>query len=87
MAKSLETPQAGSLLLQMIDNASYRLAETAVDPSFVSQRLSKARSVADALVLGIARGNQVDLGLVDDPLLSADDRLIVLRSAHAPSAA
>jgi voltage-gated potassium channel len=86
VAKSLETPQAGSLLLQLIDNASYRLTETAVDPSLVAQRLSSARAMADALVLGIARGNQVDLGLVDDPLLSADDRLIVLRSVPAASA-
>jgi voltage-gated potassium channel len=83
VAKSLETPQAGSLLLQLIDNANYRLTETAVDPALVSQPLSKARSMADALVLGIARGNQVDLGIIDDPVLGADDRLIVLHAVQA----
>ena len=31
VAKSLETPQAGSLLLQLIDNANYRLVETPVE--------------------------------------------------------
>jgi voltage-gated potassium channel len=86
VAKSLETPQAGSLLLQLIDNANYRLKETPVDPAFVSQPLSKARAVADAIVLGIARGNQVDLGLIDDPLLTADDRLIVLHAVSAQAA-
>lgn len=86
VAKSLETPQAGSLLLQMIDNATYRLIETPVDPALVSQPLSKARAVEEALVLGIARGNQVDLGLVDDPVLAADDRLIVLHAVAAQAA-
>jgi voltage-gated potassium channel len=81
VAKSLETPQAGSLLLQLIDNTSYRLAEAAVDPALVSQRLSKARSMSGALVLGIARGAHVDLGVIDDPVLDAEDRLIVLKAA------
>jgi voltage-gated potassium channel len=83
VAKSLETPQAGSLLLQLIDNSDYRLVEAAVIPALVSQPLSKARSMAGALVLGIARGNQVDLGVADDPVLAADDRLIVLEAVKA----
>jgi hypothetical protein len=73
-------------LLQLIDNANYRLVETAVDPALVSQPLSKARALADALVLGIAHGNQVDLGLVDDPVLGAEDRLIVLHAVAAAPA-
>jgi voltage-gated potassium channel len=83
VAKSLETPQAGSLLLQLIDNSNYRLVEAAVTPALVSQPLSKARSMAGALVLGIARGTQVDLGIADDPVLTADDRLIVLHAVPA----
>jgi voltage-gated potassium channel len=83
VAKSLETPQAGSLLLQMIDNANYRLVEAPVDATFVSQPLSKARAEADALVLGIARGTDVDLGIADDPVLAAGDRLIVLEALKA----
>jgi voltage-gated potassium channel len=83
VAKSLETPQAGSLLLQLVEDATYRLAEVPVDPSLVSQPLSKARSTSGGLVLGISRGVHVDLGIKDDPLLAADDRLIVLRAAPA----
>jgi voltage-gated potassium channel len=83
VAKSLETPQAGSLLLQMIDNASYRLVETPIDPALVSEPLSKARAEADALVLGIARGTDVDLGIADDPVLAPGDRLIVLEALKA----
>jgi voltage-gated potassium channel len=83
VAKSLETPQAGSLLLQLIDNSTYRLVEAPVDPAFVSQPLSKARATADSLVLGIARGSDVDLGIADDPVLASGDRLIVLEARKA----
>jgi voltage-gated potassium channel len=79
LAKSLETPQAGDLLLQLVDDTSYRLLELPVSPELVSQPLSHARAQADTLVLGISRGDKVDLGLADDPTLNADDRLIVLQ--------
>ncbi len=78
LAKSLETPQAGGLLLSLVDSTSYRLAETPVAPELVSQPLSRARASAGRLVLGIARERQVDLGVGEDPVLDADDHLIVL---------
>lgn len=80
VAKGLETPQAGSVLLQLLDGENYRMAELAVDPGLVAQPLSKARAASGQLVLGIARGNAVDLGVGSDPVLSADDRLIVLEA-------
>jgi voltage-gated potassium channel len=83
IAKSLETPSAGSLLVQLVNNASFRLAEVPVDQALVSQPLSKARDASDLLVLGFARGAKVDLGVGDDPSLEAGDRLIVLEPAAA----
>jgi voltage-gated potassium channel len=83
IAKSLETPSAGSLLVQLVNNASFRLAEVPVDAALVSQPLSKARDASDLLVLGFARGTKVDLGVGDDPPLAAGDRLIVLEPAAA----
>ena len=80
VAKGLETPQAGSLLLQLLDSTSYRMAETEVDPALVSQPLSKARAISGALVLGIAHGSSVELGVGSDPVLAAGDRLIVLEA-------
>jgi voltage-gated potassium channel len=80
VAKGLETPQAGSLLLQLLDSTSYRMAETEVDSAFVSQPLSKARAISGALVLGIARGSSVDLGVGSDPVLAPGDRLIILEA-------
>jgi voltage-gated potassium channel len=78
LAKSLETPQAGDVLLAMLDTTNYRMIEIAVEPSAVSQPLSQARGRSDALVLGVYRDGKVELGISDDPILAADDRLIVL---------
>ena len=78
LAKSLETPEAGDLLLQLVDTENYRLGERAVDEALVSRRLSEARATAGSLVLGIARDGHVDLGIGEDPVLSAGDTLIVL---------
>lgn len=80
LAKSLETPQAGDVLLSLVDGENYRMVETRVDPSFISKPLSLARGRADVLVLGVSRGGRVELGLADDPTLGPDDRLIVLES-------
>ena len=81
LAKSLETPQAGDVLLQLVDTSTYRLVESGVDAAFVSQRLSQARGRSGALVLGVCRGGKVELGVTDDPVLTAEDRLIVLEPA------
>jgi voltage-gated potassium channel len=80
VAKGLETPQSGSVLLQLLDSTNYRMAEKDIDESLISEPLSKARGMAGALVLGIARTGGVDLGVGDDPVLAAGDRLIVLEA-------
>jgi len=83
LAKSLETPQAGKVLLAMLDTSTYRMIEVAVDPAAVSHPLSAARARSDALVLGVCRHGKVELGVSDDPVLAADDRLIILSSGAA----
>jgi voltage-gated potassium channel len=85
IAKSLETPTAGHLLLQLVDTESYRLVESAVAAELVSQPLSHARGRAGLLVLGIARDGEVDLGVNEDPVLAAEDRLIVLEPLESRS--
>jgi hypothetical protein len=66
------------VLLAMLDTTSYRMIEIEVDPASVSLPLSKARAISDALVLGVCRAGKIELGVTDDPILAADDRLIVL---------
>ena len=78
VAKSLETPEAGDLLLQLVDATGYRLQEQIVDEALATRTLSAARADPGALVLGIARDGRVDLGIGEDPQLSVGDRLIVL---------
>ena len=67
----------------MLDTATYRMIEVAVDPAAVSHPLSAARAWSDALVLGVCRDGKVELGVSDDPVLAADDRLIILSSGAA----
>jgi voltage-gated potassium channel len=81
LAKSLETPGAADLMLQLVGTENYRLEERPVDEAFLSQPLSQARCTVGALVLGIAREGRVDLGVGNDPVLAAGDRLIVLEPA------
>jgi voltage-gated potassium channel len=79
VAKSLETPAAGILIREMVASDEYRLVETAVDPSLVSQKLSAARARPGTLVLGLCQKGKVDLGVNEDPVLDAGDTLIVLQ--------
>lgn len=81
VAKSLETPEAGDLLLQLVDATNFRLEEQIVGEALDAKHLSNARAIPGTLVLGIARDGRVDLGIGDDPALSAGDRLIVLHKS------
>jgi voltage-gated potassium channel len=84
VAKSLETPEAGDLLLGLVDSTDYRMAERIVDDALATQTLSAARAASippAPLILGIARDGNVDLGIGDDPQLSVGDRLIVLQQS------
>jgi len=80
LAKSLEAPQAGDVLLALVDSTNYRMVESVVDSGLVSQPLSAARGRAGSFVLGVYRGGQVDFGIDTDPILSADDRLILMET-------
>ncbi|HEY3774414.1 MAG TPA: ion channel [Solirubrobacteraceae bacterium] len=80
VAKSLETPEAGDLLLSLVGATDYRLEERIVDDELRgrARTLSAARSTPGTLILGIARDGKVELGVNNDPELNTGDRLIVL---------
>lgn len=78
LAKCLETPAAGDLLLQLVDTERYRLVESDIGADLLSQPLSRARDRTGTLVLGVRRGDKIDLGVDDDPVLAAEDRLILI---------
>jgi len=80
VAKSLESPHAGDVLLKLLDSTDLFMRERRVDSAFVHHRLSEVRGSSGRLVLGILRQGQVELGLADDPQLEPDDMVIFIES-------
>jgi len=82
LAASLETPHAGEMISQLVGSRDV-LAE--VDPgTAVGKRLSAVRNERPGLVLGLVRDGEFTLGLGDDPVVAAGDRLLVAEAnGHA----
>jgi voltage-gated potassium channel len=75
LAAALETPHAGEMISALVGNRD-ALAE--VEPgAAVGKRLSAVRSERTGLVLGVVQNGEFTLGLGDDPVIDADDRLLV----------
>jgi voltage-gated potassium channel len=86
LAKSLEAPHAGELLLRLIESNGYRMSERPVAASEAGRPLSAVRSDSAAstgLVLGAVHDGTVVLGVGRDPVLDADDRLLVIEPEAA----
>jgi voltage-gated potassium channel len=79
LAKSLESPHAGDLLLELVDSPKHKLEELKVESDAVGQKVSAVRCRDHTLVLGIVHAGKVDLALRDDPILAEGDRLLVAR--------
>ena len=82
LAASLETPHAGEMISALVGSRDV-LAE--VDPgTSVGKRLSAVRNERPGLVLGLVRDGEFTLGLGDDPVVAAGDRLLVAEATgHA----
>ncbi len=83
LAKSIETPHAGDLLLEMVGSPDLFFQELAVTGEAVGKPLSAVRSEEQGLVLGAVRSGRVDMGLGADPILEAGDLLLLLRRSKA----
>jgi len=79
MAKTLETPHAADLLMRMVDSEEYQLAEIPVSESWVSKPFSEVRRDYPAVTLALVHEKEVILGVERDPIVEADDSLLVLR--------
>ncbi|MCL4423582.1 MAG: ion channel [Actinobacteria bacterium] len=81
LAKSLETPHAGELLLRLVGSNGYRLREVAADPGWIGKPLSVVRAQHGGLVLGLAQSDgEVAIGVGHDPVIQAGDSLLVVAS-------
>ena len=80
LAASLETPHAGEMISALVGSRDV-LAE--VDPgTSVGKRLSAVRNERPGLVLGLVRDGEFTLGLGDDPVVAAGDRLLVAEATR-----
>jgi voltage-gated potassium channel len=82
LAASLETPHAGEMISQLIGNRD-ALAEVEAGAAAVGKRLSAVRNERLGLVLGLVRNGEFTLGLADDPVIAAGDRLFVAETSHS----
>ncbi|MHB8191421.1 MAG: ion channel [Ferrimicrobium sp.] len=78
LAKSIETPHAAALLLELVSSKEYRFEERSVPDELVGMALSRVRAEHDGLVLGLVHDNSVDMGIALDPVLVAGDQLLLL---------
>lgn len=79
LAKSLEAPHAGELLLRILDSDGVQLKERPVDDG-AGRPLSALRAASRGVVIGAVQGGRVVLGIADDPVLTAGDRILVLEA-------
>ena len=78
LAKTLEAPHAGDLLLQLLDSEHYRMHERPVAGDLVGLAPRELRLDPPAIVLGVVRGSEVTPVLTSDQALRAGDVLITL---------
>jgi voltage-gated potassium channel len=80
LAKVLEAPHTGELLLELLDSESHRLDELELGAADAGRRLSAVRAERDDLVLGIVHDGKIEMGIGNDPTLAEGDLLLVARA-------
>lgn len=76
LAKSLESPHAGDLLLTLINTERHRLLEEPVDSASRGKALSQVRGQRSELLLGAVCQGRITLGIGEDPTLQDGDTLL-----------
>lgn len=78
VAKGLEAPHAGELLMHLVRGEEHRLVEHRVEAGQPPRPLSSLRAERHELILGVVQGSSVSLGVSDDPEVRPGDFLLVL---------
>lgn len=79
LAKSLQAPHAGRLLMQMVNSDEFVIEEMDVTEDMVGQTFGSVRHAHPEYILGLAQNDEVVLGIRRDPLIEAGSSLLVLR--------
>ncbi len=82
LAKSLESPHAGDLLLTLINAERHRLLEEPVDAASSGKVLSVVRGERSELLLGAVCSGRITLGIGEDPALQEGDTLLFVVADH-----
>jgi voltage-gated potassium channel len=80
LAMTLETPHAGDMVAQLVEAGRDILAEVDAGPATVGKALSAVRDErggAAGLVLGLVHAGRFTLGIGEDPVIVAGDRLLI----------
>ncbi len=85
LAKTLEVPHAGELLLRLVDSERYKMAEVPVDEGMLGKSPGDLQLDPPAIVLGVLRDGQAEplAGHTED--LKEGDVLVTLASRTTPS--
>jgi voltage-gated potassium channel len=87
LATSLETPHAGEMMAQLVESGEHRLTEVDPGAGAAGKALSVIRDERPDLVLGLVHDGQFTLGVTDDPVVAAGDRLLVAQPDRRARAA
>ncbi len=83
LATALETPHAGEMVAQLVGSGRDVLAEVDAGQDVIGKTLSAIRDERAGLVLGLVHGGQFTLGISEDPVVAAGDRLLVAEATPA----
>lgn len=79
LAKSVESPHAGELLLRLVDSEGYRIEERPVAVDEIGETITGLRQrPAQSVLLGVLHAGEVRLGIHEDLVLGAGDHLLLL---------
>lgn len=79
LAKGMEAPHSGDVLIQLVRGEGHRLHEEEVGASEPVRRLSAVREQRDELVLGVVHDGEVTLGVASDPEVRPGDLLVLVQ--------
>lgn len=77
LAKSLEAPHAGDMMAQLVESNAHKLTEADAGAAAVGKPLSAVRDERSGLVLGLVHDGRFTLGIADDPVVAAGDKLLI----------
>jgi voltage-gated potassium channel len=87
LATTLETPHAGDMVAQLVESGRDILAEVDADQATIGKTLSAVRDErrggtgGTGLVLGLVHADRFTLGIGEDPVVEAGDRLLIAEAS------